>query len=46
MLAALTFQFNSARRVVLTLMTIPLIVLGAPLSLSDNRLSLREMAHG
>jgi len=33
MLAALTFQFNSARRVVLTLMTIPLIVVGAPLAL-------------
>ena len=32
MLAALTFQFNSARRVVLTLMTIPLIVVGAPLA--------------
>ncbi|MDW3183866.1 efflux RND transporter permease subunit [Roseobacter sp.] len=33
MLAALTFQFNSARRVILTLMTIPLIVVGAPLAL-------------
>ncbi|WP_299781159.1 efflux RND transporter permease subunit [uncultured Roseobacter sp.] len=34
MLAALTFQFNSARRVTLTFMTIPLIVVGAPLALS------------
>ena len=34
MLAALTFQFNSARRVILTFMTIPLIVVGAPLALS------------
>ncbi|QFT75747.1 efflux RND transporter permease subunit [Ruegeria sp. THAF33] len=33
MLAALTFQFNSARRVALTIMTIPLIVVGAPLAL-------------
>jgi multidrug efflux pump subunit AcrB len=33
MLLALTFQFNSARRVVLTFMTIPLIVTGAPLAL-------------
>ncbi|WP_299861333.1 efflux RND transporter permease subunit [uncultured Hoeflea sp.] len=34
MLAALTFQFNSTRRVLLTFMTIPLIVVGAPLALS------------
>ena len=34
MLVALTFQFNSARRVALTFMTIPLIVVGAPLALS------------
>ncbi len=33
MLIALMFQFNSARRVVLTFMTIPLIVTGAPLAL-------------
>ncbi|AEQ50901.1 efflux RND transporter permease subunit [Pelagibacterium halotolerans] len=33
MIAALVFQFNSARRVVLTFMTIPLIVIGAPLTL-------------
>jgi len=33
MLVALTFQFNSARRVVLTFMTVPLIVIGAPLAL-------------
>ncbi len=33
MLAALMFQFNSARRVALTFMTIPLIVVGAPLAL-------------
>ena len=33
MLVALTFQFNSARRVILTFMTIPLIVAGAPLAL-------------
>ena len=33
MLLALMFQFNSARRVVLTFMTIPLIVTGAPLAL-------------
>ncbi len=33
MLAALVFQFNSARRVALTLMTIPLIVVGAPVAL-------------
>ncbi|MEO0542191.1 MAG: efflux RND transporter permease subunit [Pseudomonadota bacterium] len=33
MLAALVFQFNSARRVTLTFMTIPLIVVGAPLAL-------------
>ncbi|WP_425037271.1 efflux RND transporter permease subunit [Primorskyibacter sp. S187A] len=32
MLVALTFQFNSARRVTLTSMTIPLIVAGAPLA--------------
>ena len=34
MLVALTFQFNSARRVTLTFMTIPLIVVGAPLALA------------
>ena len=34
MLAALTFQFNSARRVTLVFMTVPLIVVGAPLALS------------
>lgn len=34
MIAALTFQFNSARRVLLTFMTIPLIVVGAPLALN------------
>lgn len=41
MLAALTFQFNSARRVTLIFMTIPLIVVGAPLALylSDRQLS-------
>jgi len=33
MLAALMFQFNSARRVLLTFMTIPLIIAGAPLAL-------------
>ncbi len=33
MLAALVFQFNSARRVLLTFMTIPLIIVGAPLAL-------------
>ncbi|MCB1493181.1 MAG: efflux RND transporter permease subunit [Rhodobiaceae bacterium] len=33
MIAALVFQFNSARRVALTFMTIPLIVIGAPLAL-------------
>ncbi len=33
MIAALVFQFNSARRVLLTFMTIPLIVVGAPLAL-------------
>lgn len=33
MLAALIFQFNSARRVLLTFMTIPLIVIGAPIAL-------------
>jgi multidrug efflux pump subunit AcrB len=33
MLAALVFQFNSYRRVALTLMTIPLIVVGAPTAL-------------
>ena len=41
MLAALVFQFNSARRVLLTFMTIPLIVIGAPLALllADRPLS-------
>ena len=34
MLVALTFQFNSARRVTLTFMTIPLIVVGAPIALA------------
>lgn len=33
MLIALMFQFNSARRVLLTFMTIPLIVIGAPIAL-------------
>ncbi|MEP4035758.1 efflux RND transporter permease subunit [Pseudophaeobacter sp.] len=33
MLAALMFQFNSVRRVGLTLMTIPLIAIGAPVGL-------------
>jgi multidrug efflux pump subunit AcrB len=33
MLLALMYQFNSARRVILTFMTIPLIVTGAPLAL-------------
>ncbi len=33
MLLALMFQFNSARRVTLTFMTVPLIVVGAPLAL-------------
>ena len=33
MLAALMFQFNSIRRVLLTFMTIPLIIIGAPVAL-------------
>lgn len=33
MIAALVFQFNSFRRVVLTFMTIPLIIAGAPVAL-------------
>ena len=33
MILALTFQFNSMRRVLLTFMTIPLILVGAPLAL-------------
>lgn len=33
MLSALVFQFNSARRVTLTFMTIPLIIIGAPVAL-------------
>ena len=33
MLIALVFQFNSARRVLLTFMTIPLIIIGAPVAL-------------
>lgn len=33
MLFALMFQFNSARRVVLTFMTIPLVIIGAPIAL-------------
>jgi multidrug efflux pump subunit AcrB len=33
MLVALMFQFNSVRRVLLTFMTIPLIVIGAPIAL-------------
>ena len=33
MIAALMFQFNSARRVLLTFMTVPLIIIGAPLAL-------------
>ena len=41
MLFALMFQFNSARRVVLTFMTIPLIIIGAPMALllTDRPLS-------
>lgn len=41
MLFALMFQFNSARRVLLTFMTIPLIIIGAPvaLMLTDRPLS-------
>ena len=34
MIAALIFQFNSFRRVTLTFMTIPLIIVGAPLALT------------
>ncbi len=33
MLIALMFQFNSARRVALTFMTVPLIIIGSPLAL-------------
>ena len=33
MLVALMFQFNSARRVLLTFMTIPLVLIGAPIAL-------------
>ena len=33
MLTALVFQFNSARRVLLTFMTIPLVIIGAPIAL-------------
>ena len=33
MIAALIFQFNSARRVLITFMTIPMIMIGAPLAL-------------
>lgn len=33
MLIALVFQFNSARRVLLTFMTIPLVIIGAPIAL-------------
>lgn len=33
MVAALIFQFNSARRVLITFMTIPMILIGAPLAL-------------
>lgn len=33
MLVALVFQFNSVRRVLLTFMTIPLVVIGAPFAL-------------
>ncbi len=33
MLAALMFQFNSVRRVLLTFMTVPLIIIGAPFAL-------------
>ncbi len=33
MIAALMFQFNSARRVLLTFMTVPLIIIGGPLAL-------------
>lgn len=33
MLAALMFQFNSIRRVLLTFMTVPLIIIGAPIAL-------------
>ena len=42
MMFALMFQFNSARRVLLTFMTIPLIIIGAPMALllTDRPLSL------
>ena len=33
MLVALMFQFNSARRVLMTFMTVPLIIIGAPFAL-------------
>lgn len=33
MIAALVFQFNSMRRVLLTFMTIPIIIIGAPLAM-------------
>ncbi|MEM9104086.1 MAG: efflux RND transporter permease subunit, partial [Pseudomonadota bacterium] len=33
MIAALMFQFNSARRVLLTFMTVPLIIIGGPIAL-------------
>ncbi|MEZ5812339.1 MAG: efflux RND transporter permease subunit [Rhizobiaceae bacterium] len=33
MVAALVFQFNSVRRVALTFMTIPLVIIGAPIAL-------------
>ncbi|MEO0911003.1 MAG: efflux RND transporter permease subunit, partial [Pseudomonadota bacterium] len=41
MLIALMYQFNSIRRVLLTFMTIPLVIIGAPLALiiSDRPLS-------
>ena len=41
MLAALIIQFNSARRALLTFMTVPLILIGAPLALlmTDRPLS-------
>ena len=44
MLAALMFQFNSARRVALTFMTVPLIIIGAPLALLVTGLPLSFFA--
>ncbi len=44
MIAALVFQFNSARRVTLTFMTIPLIMIGAPLALAITNMPLSFFA--